>query len=62
MDDEEKAIYLEEKKEFENKGGNQWADILNLLSKEDITKFEPILKTNLFMAFNQISWLKSNKK
>lgn len=62
MDEEEKAIYLEEKKEFENKGGNQWADILNLLSKEDITKFEHILKTNLFMAFNQVSWLKSNKK
>ena len=62
MDDEERAIYEEEKREHEKRGGNQWSDILNILSKNDITKFPQVLETNLFMAFNQVTWLKSNEK
>jgi hypothetical protein len=38
MDDEERAIYEEEKRAHEKRGGNQWSDILNVLSKNDITK------------------------
>lgn len=62
MDDEERAIYEEEKREHEKRGGNQWSDVLNLLSHNDITKFPQVLETNLFMAFNQVQWLKSNEK
>lgn len=62
MDDEERAIYDEEKREHEKRGGNQWSDILNILSQNDITKFPQVLETNLFMAFNQVAWLKSNEK
>lgn len=62
MDDEERAIYEEEKREHEKRGGNQWSDILNILSQNDITKFPQVLETNLFMAFNQVTWLKSNEK
>ena len=62
MDDEERTIYEEEKREHEKRGGNQWSDILNILSQNDITKFPQVLETNLFMAFNQVTWLKSNEK
>jgi len=43
------------------KSGNQWHDLLNVLSGQDLTKFDAILNTNLFLCFNQLSWLKSNK-
>jgi hypothetical protein len=62
MDDEERAIYEEEKREHEKRGGNQWSDILNILSHNDITKFPQVLESNLFMTFNQLTWLKSNEK
>jgi hypothetical protein len=62
MDDEERAIYEEEKRAHEKRGGNQWSDILNVLAQNDITKFPQVLETNLFMAFNQVTWLKSNEK
>lgn len=62
MDDEERAIYEEEKREHEKRGGNQWSDVLNVLSHNDITKFPQVLETNLFMAFNQVTWIKSNEK
>lgn len=62
MDDEERAIYEEEKREHERRGGNQWSDVLNVLSHNDITKFPQVLEINLFMAFNQVTWIKSNEK
>lgn len=62
MDDEELALYEEEKRLHEEKGGNQWSDILNILSLNDITKFPTVLEMNLFMCFNQVSWIKSNEK
>lgn len=62
MDDEELAQFQEEKRIHENSGGNQWSDVINVLATNDITKFNKVLECNLFLAFNQISWLKSNEK
>jgi hypothetical protein len=61
LDEEELYIYNEEMKEREKQGSNQWLTILNILSENDLTKFDQILKQNLFLTFNQLSWLKSNK-
>jgi hypothetical protein len=62
LDDEEKLIYKEEIKERENNSQNQWEIMLNILSNNDITKFTDILNTNLFLCFNQLSYIKSIKK
>lgn len=61
LDEDELIIYNEEIKEREKQGSNQWLTILNILSNNDLTKFDQILKQNLFLTFNQLSWLKSNK-
>lgn len=61
LDEEEKAIYDQEIKEREKQGDNQWLVIMNILSHMDITKFPELLKLNLFLAFNQLSYIKSNK-
>jgi hypothetical protein len=42
-------------------GENQWMVVLNMLSDFDITKFNQVLDQNLYLAFNQLSYIKSNK-
>jgi len=59
LNDEEKEIYDTEMKERE-KQGDQWMTIVNALSQNDITKFEQVLDTNLFLCFNQLTYLKAN--
>lgn len=44
-----------------SKGGNQWNDMLNVLANRDMTKFDGILNSNVYLCFNQLSWLNSNK-
>lgn len=61
LNEEEREIYDQEMKIREKQGDNQWLVILNMLTENDITKFDLVLKQNLFLTFNQISWLKSNK-
>lgn len=61
LSEEEQQEYDNEMKEREKQGSNQWLTMLNILSDNDMTKFDEILKRNLFLAFNQLSWLKSNK-
>lgn len=61
LSEDERAEYDEEMKEREKHGKNQWATLLNVLSDKDVTKFNDVLKLNLFLTFNQVSWLKSNK-
>lgn len=61
LSEEERIEYDAEMKEREKQGKNQWATLLNVLSNNDITKFNEVLRLNLFLAFNQVSWLKSNK-
>lgn len=60
LDDEERKIYEEEMSRRKKEGSNQWSTLLNILTNKDITKFDEVLDLNLFLAFNQVSWLKSN--
>lgn len=59
LSEDELEIYNEEVKKREKEGGNQWLTLLNALSNNDITKFDSILDTNLFTAFNQLSYLRT---
>ena len=60
LDEEELFEYNAEIKERESQGKNQWEKVLNMLAQNDLTKFETILNTNLFLCFNQLSYLKRN--
>ena len=61
LNEEEKAEYDLEMKTRSKQGDNQWMVVLNMLSDFDITKFNDILDQNLYLAFNQLSYIKSNK-
>lgn len=61
LDEEEKAIYNEEMKERNKNADNQWLVLLNILTGGDLTKFNLTLDTNLFLAFNQLSYINSTK-
>ena len=61
MDEEEREIYNQEVKQRESQSQNQWLMLLNSVTDNDITKFNTVLDMNLFLVFNQISYLKSNK-
>ena len=62
MTDEEKQLFEQEKKIYEEKAGNQWTELINVLSNNDITKFDKVLSTNLFLSFNQLTYLHSQAK
>ena len=62
LDDEEKKIFEEEKTKAEQDEKSKWMRILNILSGGDVTKFDKILKMNLFLAFNQLSYLVAESK
>ena len=61
LTDEERIEYENEMKQREKQGDNQWLTLLNILSDGDMTKFDSILDSNLFLTFNQLSYKKSNK-
>jgi hypothetical protein len=61
LTDEERIEYEKEIKEREKQNKNQWLTMLNILSDGDVTKFDSILDSNLFLTFNQLSYKKSNK-
>jgi hypothetical protein len=61
LTDEERIEYEKEIKEREKQSSNQWLTMLNILSDGDVTKFDSILDSNLFLTFNQLSYKKSNK-
>jgi hypothetical protein len=61
LNEEEREVYDQEVKAQETQG-NQWQYILNLLTQNDATKFDEALKLNLFLAFNQITFLKREMK
>ena len=58
---EDKAIIEEEKKRLKN-SGDQWMNILNTLTDRDVTKFEDVLRMNVYLVFNQLTQLKSGTK
>jgi len=62
MDDEELKIYEEEKQKAEQSKSMQWLNFLNVLSNYDITKWDKILDTNLFLAFNQFQIIAERNK
>lgn len=62
MDEDERLLFEKEKKLHEERAGNQWTDLLNVLAHNDLTKFKEILSTNLFMNFNQLTYLYSEAK
>lgn len=62
MTDEEKQLFEKEKQIYEDKAGNQWTELINVLTNNDITKFDKVLSTNLFLSFNQLTYLYSKSK
>jgi len=61
MDDEEKELYNEEKTKVDKEKTTQYMRVVNDLSNDDLTKFDDILSTNLFLAFNQLTYIISKK-
>jgi len=61
LSEEELTIYKEEIAQREKQGSNQWSHLLNALTDNDITKFDAVLDMNVYLAFNQVTYLKSTK-
>ena len=59
LTDEEKEIYNEEMNAREKTKGRQYENILNILSNKRLIDFPEILRMNLFLCFNQLSFLQS---
>jgi hypothetical protein len=59
---EELKIIQEEKEKIEQAKGTQWINIINALSATDMTKFETILNTNVYLAFNQLTYINNQTK
>lgn len=64
---EELEIFEEETQRLERAKDTMWEDMLGLLSDGDITKYDDILGTNIYLVFNRIAKViedakKSNKK
>lgn len=55
LNEEEMAIYKEEMERIEKSKLSMWQDMLHMLSNGDITKYDDILGTNIFMVFNRIA-------
>lgn len=62
LDEEERKIYEEDKAKLVEDDKNKWMKMLNILSGNDVTKFNKILKMNLFLAFNQLSYIIAESK
>lgn len=62
LDEEERKIYEDDKAKQEQENETKWMKILNILSNGDVTKFNKLLKMNLFLAFNQLSYLIAESK
>ena len=60
LDSEELEIFNEEQKQREQSAGNQWSNLLNLLTSNDGSKWDYWLGANLFLALNQASTLKAS--
>ena len=58
---ENQELIAEEKKRIEQ-SGDQWMNILNTLSNQDLTKFESILRMNVYLVFNQLEHINSETK
>jgi len=58
---EDKEVIEQEKKRLQN-SGDQWMNILNTLTDNDVTKFEDVLRMNVYLVFNQLTHFKSVTK
>jgi hypothetical protein len=59
---EELQIIKEEKVKIEQDKENQWMNIVNILTSGDLTKFETVLNQNVYLAFNQLTYLNAQTK
>jgi len=59
--EDDKQVIEQEKKRLQN-SGDQWMNILNSLTDNDVTKFEDVLRMNVYLVFNQLTHLKSVTK
>lgn len=55
LEGEEKEIYDEEIERMELSRKNMWEDILSMVSDGDVTKYNDILGTNIFLVFNTVA-------
>lgn len=57
MTEEELKELEKAKEEEELNKANQWFNLLNIITQNDLTKFDQILDTNLFLVFNQLGFV-----
>lgn len=55
LEGEEKEIYDEEIERMGISRKNMWEDILSMVSDGDVTKYNDILGTNIFLVFNTVA-------
>lgn len=59
--EEEKQIYKEELDKVEKSKKTMWEDILDSVCNGDVTKYDEVLGTNLFIIFNKMSRLRNEQ-
>jgi hypothetical protein len=59
---EELQIIKEEKVKIEQDKESQWMNIVNILTSGDLTKFETVLNQNVYLAFNQLTYINAQTK
>jgi hypothetical protein len=59
---EELQIIKDEKEKIEKDKESQWMNIVNVLASGDLTKFETVLNQNVYLAFNQLTYLNAQTK
>jgi len=60
LTEEELEIYEEEVAKLKNSSKDIWERILETVGNEDLTKYETILDTNLFLVFNRLQRIINN--
>lgn len=59
LNEEELKIYKEELKIQEKNKKNVWSDIIEICSNGDVTKYDEVLNTNLFLVFSKLTKAKN---
>lgn len=59
LNEEELKIYHEEIEAAEKSQKNIWFDLLDVLADGDITKYDDVLETNVYIVLNKLSKIKS---
>ena len=62
LNEEELKIYKEELKAAETNKQNVWSEIIEICSNGDLTKYDEVLNTNLFLVFSKLTKAKNQSK